>query len=68
MKIISIGKGMCRVVVRSKEKRERLSRIPDVKIDGERVIFPESLAPSIKSALETRVKRERQKPKQSELF
>ena len=68
MKIVPIGKGMCRVVVRSKEKREKLSRIPDVKIDGDRVIFPESLAPIIKSALETRLKRDGQKPKQSELF
>ena len=68
MDIVPIGKGMCRVVVRSKEKREQLARIPDVQIDGGRVIFPESLATIIMSALEPRVKRISSKPKQGELF
>ena len=68
MKIVPIGKGMCRIIVRSKENRALLSVIPDVQIDGERVIFPESLTVSIKSALEPRVKREGLKPTQGELF
>ena len=40
MKVVMIGKGMCRITVRSPKKRQRLSRIPEVSIHGNRVIFP----------------------------
>ena len=43
MKAVPIGKGMYRIIVRSKEKRKRLSKIPEVIVESNRVIFPEWL-------------------------
>ena len=68
MKIVSIGKGLCRINVRSKEKRKRLARIPDVLIDGNRIIFPEWLTDSIRSIIEPPIKKKSPIPKQAELF
>ncbi|MBA7568618.1 hypothetical protein ES708_10351 [subsurface metagenome] len=68
MKVILIGKGMCRIIVRSKSKRERLSRIPEVSVDGNRVIFPEWLTGNIRMIVNPAVKRKTPKPVQTELF
>lgn len=68
MKIVPIGKGMCRIIVRSKEKRERLSRVPEVRIDGIRVIFPEWLTGNIKQILIPRRRKKQSEPEQFELF
>ena len=68
MKIVLIGKGMCRIIVRSKEKRERLSRVPEVRIDGIRVIFPEWLTGNIRQMLNPRKRKKQPEPEQFELF
>jgi len=68
MNAVNIGKGMYRIVVRSKEKRERLSRIPGVYFDGNRVIFPEKLTGSIELILRPAVKRKKRKPIQTSLL
>jgi len=68
MKAILIGKGMFRIIIKSKAKREKLSSIPEVLIDGNRVIFPEWLLKSIKSILGPRKRKVVKKPEQGELF
>ena len=68
MNAVHIGKGMYRIVVRSKEKRERLSRIPGVHIDGNRAIFPEKLIGSIELILRPAIKRKSRKPIQTSLL
>lgn len=44
MNVQPIGKGMCRVTVDSATRRNKLSRIPGVKIVDDRVYFPEERA------------------------
>jgi len=68
MKYVAIGKGMCRITVRSKAKRNRLSRIPHVLVDGKRIIFPEWLLGNIKMILNSQTKEKHSKPIQCELF
>ncbi len=68
MNITPIGKGMCRIVVRSSEKRERLSRIPGVSVEGTRVIFPEWLTGSIRRLMIPRRGRKQPEPEQIPLF
>lgn len=68
MNNVHIGKGMYRIVVRSKEKRERISRIPGVHVDGNRVIFPEKLTGSIELILRPVIKRKKLIPIQTSLL
>ena len=68
MKVVSIGKGMKRVIVRSKEKRARLSKISDVIVEGNRVIFPEWLLGNIKMILEPSIKRKEPNIEQGKLL
>lgn len=68
MNVVRIGKGMCRIIVRSNEKRERLSRIPDVYVDGNRVIFPEWLIGNVQLIVKPSMKKKKIKPTQTELF
>ena len=68
MNVISIGKGMCRIIVRSKAKRERLARVPGIVIEGSRVIFPERLTAGIRMIVDPPVRRKSPKPVQEELF
>ncbi len=68
MNAVHIGKGMYRIVVRSKEKRERLSRIPGVHVDGNRVIFPEKLTSSIEMILIPAFKKKKRNPIQTSLL
>ena len=68
MNVVHIGKGMYRIVVRSKEKRERLSKIPGINVDGNRVIFPEKLISSIEMILRPSVKKKRRNPMQTSLL
>jgi len=68
MNVIPIGKGMCRIIVRSKTKRESLSRIPGILIEGSRVIFPENLTAGIRMIVDPPVRRKSPKPVQEELF
>ncbi|MFC1692014.1 hypothetical protein ACFL1R_00745 [Candidatus Latescibacterota bacterium] len=68
MKPVSIGKGMYRITVRSKIVRNRLSRIPEVRIDGNRVIFPEWLTGNIRLIVHPPMKKKEPKPAQTELF
>ncbi len=65
---IKIGKGMCRVIVRSKAKRSRLARIPGVQVSGTRVIFPEWISGNIRRILYPPKKINALKPEQTELF
>jgi len=68
MKAVFIGKGMYRITVRSKAKRERLARIPGVRVEGTRVIFPEWLSGNIRLILNTGTKRKTRKAIQTSLF
>jgi len=68
MKAVPIGKGMYRIVVRSKAKCERLSLIPEVQTDGIRVIFPEWLYNNVKKIVNPPVKKKKKQPQQTSLF
>ena len=68
MKYVVIGKGMYRITVRSKAKRDRLSSIPHVLVDGKRIIFPEWLLGNIKMILNPQAKKKHSKTIQGELF
>lgn len=68
MKVVSIGKGLYRVTIRSKEKRDRLAKIPDVTVDGVRVIFPEGILKHVKSIIESRARSRSTDPEQTSLF
>ena len=59
---------MYRITVRSKAKRERLARIPDVLVEQTRVIFPEWLMGNIKRIVSPPVKKRIKKPEQIDLF
>jgi hypothetical protein len=68
MNVIYIGKGFCRTIVRSGRKRERLGRVPEVSIYGERVIFPEWMTENVRKIIEGRRRIRRESPEQVELF
>ena len=68
MKPVSIGKGLYRIIVRSKAKRDRLAKVPGVQVDGERVIVPEKLLAQVKSILEPTSRSKSSKPEQTSLF
>jgi len=68
MEAVFIGKGMYRITVRSKAKRERLARMPGVRVEGARVIFPERLSGNIRLILNPRTKRKTRKAVQTSLF
>ena len=68
MKVVKIGKGMCRIIVRSKAQRQHLSRISEVNIHGNRVVFPERLSNDIALILKTPPKKKQTKTVQTELF
>ncbi len=68
MEAVPIGKGMLRIIVRSKAKRERLALIPEIQIDGVRVIFPQWLYGNIRQLLDNRPKRKSKTPEQTDLF
>jgi len=68
MKAVPIGKGMYRIIVRSKEKRIRLAKIPEVIVEGNRVIFPEWLTGNIKQIVEPLKKKKKSKALQSRLL
>lgn len=59
---------MYRIIVRSKAKRDRLAKIPEVQIDGTRVIFPEWLTGNIRLILNPKTHRKIEPPEQTELF
>jgi hypothetical protein len=68
MKVVNIGKGLCRIIVRSETKREMLAKIQDVIVDDKRVIFPEWLINNIKMILEPKKRKKKEEPVQTELF
>jgi len=68
MKTIFIGKSMYRITVRSKAKREKLAKIPEVQVDGVRVVFPEWLKRSIELIVTPKAKKKKTKAEQIELF
>ena len=65
---INIGKGMYRIIVRSKAKRDRLARIPGVQVKGTRVIFPEWLVVNIKRIVDPPPQKRDIPAKQTDLF
>ena len=65
---VSIGKGLIRIVVRSKAKRGRLARIPGVRVEGERVIFPTWLAGNIRRIMNPPARKRIPEPEQTTLF
>lgn len=65
---INIGKGIYRLTVRSKAKRDRLAKIPGVQIKGTRVIFPEWLAVNIERIVDPPPKKKDIPAKQTDLF
>ncbi|MCK9327877.1 MAG: hypothetical protein M0P69_20450 [Bacteroidales bacterium] len=48
---VSIGRGLCRITVRSRRNRDRLAAIPGAIIDGYRVIVPEEYAGAVTGSL-----------------
>ena len=68
MKPVPIGKGMYRITVRSKAKLLRLAKIPDIQVDGSRVIFPEWLMNQIRDILEPQHRLTPDQPDQESLF
>ena len=68
MKPVLIGKGMYRISVRSKAKRERLAKFPEVQTDGIRVIFPEWLMPHVERILKPSARSKTKQPDQTTLF
>ena len=68
MKPVPIGKGMYRIIIKSKAKREKLASIPEIMIDGNRIIFPEWLLKNLKKILEPKKRKQKIKPNQTELF
>jgi hypothetical protein len=68
MKIVSIGKGMSRITVRSKDKKARLARISEVIVEGNRVIFPDWMIGNIKMIIEPAQKKKQPKMVQSTLL
>jgi hypothetical protein len=48
---VNIGKGMKRVRVRSRTRRERAARVHEVIVEGDRVIFPASLFGAVMAAI-----------------
>jgi hypothetical protein len=68
MNSVPIGKGLYRIIVRSKMKREHLAQIPEVCVDECRVIFPGWLTGNIRRLVEPMPKRRRKKPVQTGLF
>ena len=65
---INIGKGMYRLTVRSKIKRDRLAKIPGVQVKGTRAIFPEWLVMHIKQIIDPPQKKKDTHAKQTNLF
>lgn len=68
MEAVPIGRGLYRAIVRSKAKRERLALIPEVQIEGFRVIFPEWMLGNIRLLVEPRSRSKSAEPAQSDLF
>ena len=68
--IVGIGKGLCRLTVKTRKQRDFYARIPGVRIDdrdaeylGYRVIFPERMRGLIESTLQ-KGQRKPEKPPQ----
>lgn len=59
METVDIGKGMLRITVRSKARRDRLKAIAGVTVRKERVIFPTWMRKSIEGILVRSRRRER---------
>jgi hypothetical protein len=68
MEVVFIGKDMCRIIVRSKAIREKLSKIPGIKIEGNRVVFPSWLLKSIEKIINPISKKKEVQAKQIDLF
>ena len=68
MKPVSIGRGLFRITVRSKEKRDRLAKVPGVQVEGARVVFPEQLLAQVKSIVEPPSRPRSSKLEQTDLF
>jgi hypothetical protein len=68
MEAVPIGKGLYRIIVRSRAKRDRLALIPDITIKGTRVIFPEWMYGSIKRLVQAKQKKKTPLPEQTDIF
>jgi len=65
--IVPIGRGLCRVRVKSEAKRAALAKFPEVEVHGFRVIFPERLYGAVKGALLRKSKKRRQRTEQGKM-
>ena len=65
---VDIGKGMCRVKVRSKTKRARIGKVRGVRIAGERVIFPRWMTASIERMIRPERRQRPRPPEQLKMF
>ena len=68
MKCVDIGKSMCRIIVRSKSKLKRLANVPEVQVDGNRVIFPTRLKGNIELIVQPPARKKHDTPSQMDLF
>jgi len=62
MEIISIGKGMFRVTVRSPKKRMKLAGVPGVTVSENRVIFGEEMRGPVMDYLGRKHRKKAEKP------
>jgi hypothetical protein len=50
---VAIGKGLCRIKIKSQNMRDRLAELPNVMVDNQRVIFPAAQVKEINAVLRT---------------
>lgn len=59
MHIQKIGKDFCRITTKSKAKQKKLSKIPGVIIEVDRIIFPEKYRHQIEKMFQKKPKKRR---------
>ncbi len=65
---VDIGRGKMRMVVRSAAVKKRLANIPEVVIDGNRVIYPKWMSGSIERVVQRAKRKRGQRVEQTEIF
>lgn len=63
-----LGLGKYRIIVRRKDKLRRLRRLPEVMVDGERVIYPGWMAAAVAQIIRGRRRSREKRPEQEDMF
>lgn len=64
--IVNIGKGLCRIKVRSAHLRGKLAAMPEVVFSGDRAVFPHWMRPNVERLI-SRPNRKRPRPDASQI-